>query len=127
MRDTEAGQYTIRARRVNPWTVPGRTAATADSKPASRTNTLPPKTFAFPINGSKRGLITTNIPVDPTKTYDVRLSMDIRTPDGTTLPSITVKRTLDPGDHAPKRPFTTTLGTLFVPIGERLKRLFRKR
>lgn len=88
---------------------------------------VPPKTFAFDLpTGAKRGSIATDVPVDPKKTYDVRLSMDIRQGDQT-LPSITVRRTLDPGDHAPKRPFTTTLGTLFVPVTEWLKRLFRKR
>lgn len=87
---------------------------------------VPPKTFAFDIpTGAKRGSIATEIPVDPAKTYDVRLSMDIRQGDQV-LPSVTVKRTLDPGDHAPKRPFTTTLGTLFVPVTEWIKRLFRR-
>lgn len=89
---------------------------------------VPPKTFAFAVpTGAKRGSIATDISVDPTKTYDVRLSMDIRTGQGEVLPSVVVRRTLDPGDHAPKRPFTTTLGTLLVPATEWLKRLFRRR
>ncbi|HET6508775.1 MAG TPA: hypothetical protein VFG42_18420 [Baekduia sp.] len=89
---------------------------------------VPPKTFAFDVpTGAKRGSIATDVPVDSAKTYDIRLSMDIRTPAGETLPSVTVRRTLDPGDHAPKRPFTTTLGTLFVPVTEWVKRLLRRR
>src|SRR5262249_40642209 len=58
---------------------------------------VPPKTFAFEVpTGAKRGSMATNIPVDPTKTYDVRLSMDICTTNGDVLPSVTVRRTLDP-------------------------------
>lgn len=87
---------------------------------------VPPKTFAFDVAGKRRGKIVTEIPVAREKTYDVRLSMDVRTRDGQVLPTLTVRRTLDPGDHAPKRPFTTTLGTLLVPVGEWLKRIFRR-
>lgn len=88
---------------------------------------VPPKTAHFPVDGKKRGTLTTDVEVDPAKTYDVRLSMDIRTSDGQVLPSVVVKRTLDPGDHTPKRPFTTALGTFFVPLGEWVRRLFARR
>jgi hypothetical protein len=88
---------------------------------------VPPKTFAFPVDGKKRGRIATEVPVDQAKTYDIRLSMDVKTRDGTILPTVTVRRTIDPGDHAPKRPFTTTLGTLLVPLTEWVKRLLRRR
>jgi hypothetical protein len=87
---------------------------------------VPPKTSHFPVSG-KRGTLTTDVVVDPAKTYDVRLSMDIRTPKGDVLPSVVVQRCLDPGAHAPKRPFTTALGTFLVPVGEWLRRLFGKR
>jgi len=87
---------------------------------------VPPKTAHFPVSG-KRGSVITDVVVDPAKTYDVRLSMDIKTSTGQVLPSVVVKRTLDPGDHAPKRPFTTALGTFFVPATEWVARLFRKR
>lgn len=86
---------------------------------------VPPKTFSFPVT-ARRGSLVTDVPVDTTKTYDVRLTMDICTPAGVTLPSVTVRRTLDPGDHVPKRPFTTTLATLLVPFVERLKRVLRR-
>ena len=89
---------------------------------------VPPKTFTIDINdGQRRGAVTTDVPVHPAHTYDVRLSMDIRTRSGETLPSVVVKRVLDPGDHRPDRPVTTTLGTLLVPVGEWLKRLVRRR
>jgi hypothetical protein len=87
---------------------------------------VPPKTFAFPVR-AKRGTIATGVAVDPSRTYDVRLSMDVRTASGEVLPTVVVRRTLDPGDHAPKRPITTTLGTLLVPVGEWVKRLFGRR
>lgn len=89
---------------------------------------VPPKAFSLNLpTQARRGKVTTTIPVDAAKTYDVRLSMEIRTAAGETLPSITVKRTLDPGDHAPARPITTTLGTLLVPVVEWAKRLLRGR
>jgi hypothetical protein len=88
---------------------------------------VPPKTAHFPVEGEKSGTLITDVEVDPTKTYDVRLSMDIKTADGQVLPSVVVKRCLDPGEHAPKRPFTTALGTFFVPLTEWVKRLFRRR
>jgi hypothetical protein len=86
---------------------------------------VPPKAFPIALPaGARRGKLATTIPVAPGRTYDVRLSMDIRQGDQV-LPSVVVKRTLDPGDHAPKRPFTTALGTLLVPATEWLKRLLR--
>lgn len=86
---------------------------------------VPPKTAHFGVSG-RRGSVTTDVVVDPAKTYDVRLSMDIRTKDGRVLPSVVVKRTLDPGDHVPKRPFTTALATFFVPVGGWLGKLFHR-
>ncbi len=88
---------------------------------------VPPKTCTFRIPPRRRGQFTTTVDAHPQRTYDVRLSMEIRTRDGQTLPSVTVKRVLDPGDHAPDRPITTTLGTLFVPVTEWLKRLLHRR
>jgi hypothetical protein len=86
---------------------------------------VPPKTSHFPVSG-KRGMRVTDVEVDPAKTYDVRLSMDLKMPDGKVLPSVVVKRTLDPGDHAPKRPITTALGTFLVPLTEWVKRHFHR-
>lgn len=89
---------------------------------------VPPKTFTVRLDGKvKRATVLTDVPVAPDRTYDVRLSMEIRTRAGASLPSITVARTLDPGDHVPKRQITAALGTLLVPITERLKGLFRRR
>jgi hypothetical protein len=86
---------------------------------------VPPKTFSFPIS-ARRGTVATPVDVHPDRTYDVRLSMDIRT-GGETLPSIVVRRTLDPGDHAAHAPITTRVATLVVPIGEWLGRLTRSK
>jgi hypothetical protein len=99
----------------------GTPAAIAVNVNSAQEPGVPPKTFAFDVpNGAKRGSMATDIPVDPAKTYDIRQGDQV-------LPSITVRRTLDPGDHAPKRPFTTTVATLLVPVTEWLKRLFRRR
>jgi Vacuolar protein sorting-associated protein 62 len=88
---------------------------------------VPPKTFTVRLDANvKRATVLTDVPVAPDRTYDVRLSMEIRTRAGATLPSITVARTLDPDDHVPKRKVTAALGTLLVPITEWLKRLFRR-
>jgi hypothetical protein len=87
---------------------------------------VPPKTFAVKLDAAKkRATVLTNVPVATDKTYDIRLSMDLRRGDEV-LPSITVRRTLDPGDHAPQRKVTTALATLFVPATEWLKRLLRR-
>jgi hypothetical protein len=87
---------------------------------------VPPK--ASTIKTAQRsGSAVTAVEVHPDRTYDVRLSMEIRTRSGEVLPSIVVSRCLDPGDHAPQRKVTTALGTLFVPVTEWVKRLFRRR
>jgi hypothetical protein len=87
---------------------------------------VPPKTFAVHLDTTKkRATVLTDVPVEPAKTYNIALSMDIRKGDQT-LPSVTVHRILDPGDHAPQRKFTTSLGALLVPLTEWLKRLRRR-
>lgn len=60
------------------------------------------------------------------RTCDVRLSVDVRTADGTVLRSVTVSRSLDPGDHEPERIPTTKLGVVLIPVIERLKKLLRR-
>ena len=89
---------------------------------SSQEQGTPPKTYTYPLPAT-HGPIVTLIPVDATRTYDVRLSVDVRTADGTVLPSITVSRCLDPGNHEPQRIPTTKLGVVLVPMIERLKRL----
>ncbi|WP_445148048.1 hypothetical protein [Baekduia sp. Peel2402] len=87
---------------------------------------VPPRTASFEVTAN-RATVVAPVEVHPQRTYDVRLSMEIKQRDGTVLPSIVVQRILDPGDHAPERKITTALGTLLVPVGEWVKRLFRKR
>ncbi|HEX5925686.1 MAG TPA: hypothetical protein VFY45_17770 [Baekduia sp.] len=89
---------------------------------SSQEHGTPPKTYTYPITATG-GRIVTPIPVDAARTYDVWLSVDVRTADGTVLPSVTVSRCLDPGDHEPQRIPTTKLGVVLVPAIERLKKL----
>jgi hypothetical protein len=89
---------------------------------SSQERGTPPKTYAYKITATG-GRIVTPIPVDATRTYDVRLSVDVRTAAGTVLPSVTVSRSLDPGDHEPQRIPTTKLGVVLIPAIERLKKL----
>ena len=84
-----------------------------------------PKTYTYAITATG-GRIVTPIPVDAARIYDIRLSVDVRTDDGTVLPSLTVSRSLDPGDHEPKRIPTTKLGVVLIPAIERLKKLLRR-
>jgi hypothetical protein len=84
----------------------------------------PPKTFTFPLT-TPTGQILTPIPVDAARTYDVRLSVDVRR-DQAMLPSVTVTRVLDPGSHEPKRLLTTAAGVAVVSATQFLKRLFHR-
>jgi hypothetical protein len=86
---------------------------------------VPPKTTTV-ATPRRSASIVTSIEVHPERTYDVRVSMEIRTRSGDVLPSVVVRRTLDPGNHAPQRKVSTALGTLFVPVGEWLKRILRR-
>jgi hypothetical protein len=89
---------------------------------------VPPKTFTVRLDADvKRATVLTDVPVAVDRAYDVRLSMEIRTRTGETLPSITVTRRLDPGNHAPQRKISAALATLLVPATEWVKRLFRRR
>jgi hypothetical protein len=96
------------------------TVETTDAEPGT-----PPKTYTYPITAAS-GRILTPILVDAARTYDVRLSVDVRTAGGTVLPSVTVSRSLDPGNHEPHRIPTTKLGVVLVPAIEWLKKLVRR-
>jgi hypothetical protein len=84
----------------------------------------PPKTYDYPITATS-GRIATPIAVQPGHTYDVNLSVDVER-DGQRLPSVTVCRSLDPGDHEPARVPTTKAGVLIVSLMQRLGRLGRR-
>jgi hypothetical protein len=86
---------------------------------------VPPKTFNYPVTATT-GRIVTPIPVDATKTYDVRLSVEVAK-DDKILPSVTVARILDPGDHEPDRVVTTKAGVALVSAAQFLKKLFGRR
>jgi hypothetical protein len=85
---------------------------------------VPPKTSSFAVS-QRVGEHVTDVEVHPDRTYDVRLSMDIKM-GGEVLPSVVVRRTLDPGDHGPERPFSTKVAVVLVTIGEWLKRVLRR-
>ena len=87
--------------------------------------TTPPKTFKISVTGT-HGSLRTEVPVVPDHTYEVLVSLDLAQANGTILPTASIRRTLDTGDHAPRRKGPTQLGVAFVRIGEWLKR-FRHR
>jgi hypothetical protein len=86
----------------------------------------PPKTTTLPLP-KVNGVLATPIPVDAAKTYEVRLSVEVTTTSGTVLPSVTVARTLDPGDHEPHRLPTTKAGVALVSAAQLITKLFGRR
>jgi hypothetical protein len=102
--------------------VTGRVVALVVTVNSADEPTTPPKTFKITVTGT-RGSPPTEIPVVPDHTYQVLVSMELVQADGTILPTASIRRTLDTGDHAPRRRGPTQLGVVAVRIGEWLKRL----
>lgn len=103
--------------------VTGRVVALVVTVNSRDEPTTPPKTFKVTVTGT-RGALPTDIPVAPEHTYEVLVSMEIVQEDGTVLPTASIRRTLDTGNHAPARRGPTQLGVVAVRIGEWLRRLF---